>query len=92
MNTETFDWAEMAAMLSPQKRAPAETPAELVVTPRQCFNYAEERQLCINLGYPGLAEHFFNEHRYPDRAGTDCACYYCRFTTVTTPMKKVSRF
>jgi hypothetical protein len=60
-------------------------PAELVVAPRQSFNHAEERQRLINLGYPGLAEHFFN----PDRAGTDCACYYCRFTTVTTPDEEI---
>ena len=77
MNTETLDWAEWAAMLS--------APAELVVAPRQSFNHAEERQRLINLGYPGLAEHFFN----PDRAGTDCACYYCRFATVTTPDEEI---
>jgi len=74
MNTETFDWAEMAAMLSPQKPAPTQTPGETAgahsdkplahladLKLKESLKRAEERQRLVDMGYPGLAEHFFNE-------------------------------
>jgi hypothetical protein len=74
MNTETFDWAEMAAMLSPQKPAPTQPPGETAgahsdktlahladLKLKESLKRAEERQRLVDMGYPGLAEHFFNE-------------------------------
>jgi hypothetical protein len=82
MNTDTLDWAEMAAMLSPIK------PAETAVATYKCsaktvaclagvkikesLFRAENQQRLIDLGYPGMAEHYFNEHRVLDLARTDC--------------------
>jgi hypothetical protein len=88
MNTDTLDWAEMAAMLSPIKPAPSETPAETAVATykysaktvacladmkiKESLFRAENQQRLIDLGYPGMAEHYFNEHRVLDVACTDC--------------------
>ena len=70
MNTETFDWAEMAAMLSPLKPTPIQTSDETAVAHsektlahlaalklKESIKRDEDQQRLIDWGYPGLAEH-----------------------------------